>query len=122
MSSRALAKESPTQTDGWGNAESFKACAWSWADRIGVRPARIQLRGLTKKWASCSAARIVTFSRDLLSEDREFGESVIVHELLHLKVPNHGPVFKSLMSAYLPRRHNEMTENRLSSRGKPAAK
>jgi hypothetical protein len=27
---------------------------------------------------------------------------VIVHELLHLLVPNHGKLFKSLMTAYLP--------------------
>ena len=25
-----------------------------------------------------------------------------VHELLHLKVPNHGKLFKSLLRAYLP--------------------
>jgi hypothetical protein len=31
-----------------------------------------------------------------------FRELVIVHELLHLLVPNHGKLFKSLMSAYLP--------------------
>jgi predicted metal-dependent hydrolase len=27
---------------------------------------------------------------------------VIVHELLHLRVPNHGRLFRSLMAAYLP--------------------
>jgi len=27
---------------------------------------------------------------------------VMVHELLHLEIPNHGRVFKSLLSAYLP--------------------
>jgi predicted metal-dependent hydrolase len=27
---------------------------------------------------------------------------VIVHELLHLKVRNHGKLFKSLLRAYLP--------------------
>jgi hypothetical protein len=29
-------------------------------------------------------------------------EFVIVHELVHLLVPNHGKVFKSFMYAYLP--------------------
>lgn len=28
---------------------------------------------------------------------------MIVHELLHLLVPNYGKLFKSLMKAYLPR-------------------
>jgi hypothetical protein len=31
-----------------------------------------------------------------------FREYVIVHELLHLKVPNHGKLFKSLLRAYIP--------------------
>jgi len=31
-----------------------------------------------------------------------FQDYVIVHELLHLQVPNHGKLFKSLMNAYLP--------------------
>jgi len=33
---------------------------------------------------------------------REFCDYVIVHELLHMKVPNHGKLFKSLMFAFLP--------------------
>ena len=39
--------------------------------------------------------------RDLLSEDAAFQQVVIVHELLHLLVPNHGKLFRSLMSAYV---------------------
>jgi len=31
-----------------------------------------------------------------------FREYVIVHELLHLKVPNHGKLFKTLLRAYIP--------------------
>jgi hypothetical protein len=88
--------------DRWHNAEEFKDCARAWAKKIRVKPARIQLQAMTKKWASCSPGGIVTFSTDLLSEDRSFGEAVIVHELIHLAVPNHGPVFRSLLKAYLP--------------------
>jgi hypothetical protein len=39
---------------------------------------------------------------DLLQEKPDFQEYVIVHELLHLQVPNHGRLFKSLLRAYLP--------------------
>ena len=38
----------------------------------------------------------------LLNLPEALGEFVIVHELVHLLVPNHGRVFKSFMSAYLP--------------------
>lgn len=57
---------------------------------------------MTKKWASCSTAGRVTFSRDLLRRDRRFREAVIVHELLHLRVRNHGKLFRSLVNAHLP--------------------
>jgi hypothetical protein len=33
--------------------------------------------------------------------DREIGDYVIVHELLHFFVPNHGKLWKSLMQAHL---------------------
>ena len=52
--------------------------------------------------ASCSTAGRVSFSSDLLTEDLAFQDLVIVHELLHLQVPNHGRLFQSLLRAYLP--------------------
>lgn len=89
--------------DRWQSAEELKAAARAWAEKIRVKPARIQVQRMTQKWASCSPGGVVTFSTDLLGEDRSFGEAVIVHELIHLKVPNHGPVFRSLLKAHLPR-------------------
>jgi hypothetical protein len=89
--------------DRWLSVNEFKDSARAWAEKIRVRPARIQVQRMTQKWASCSPGGVVTFSTDLLGEDRAFGEAVIVHELIHLKVPNHGPVFRSLLKAYLPR-------------------
>src|SRR3990172_8939862 len=72
-----------------------------WAARIGVRPRRVQIRPMTTKWASCSSAGRIAFSSDLLRKSRSFREFVIVHELLHLLVPNHGKLFKSLLNAHL---------------------
>ena len=54
------------------------------------------------KWASCSPAGRLTFSRDLLREEEPFREVVIIHELLHLRIPNHGKLFRSFLSAYVP--------------------
>jgi len=80
----------------------FKAEVLRWAARIGVRPTRLQIQHMTTKWASCSRTGRVCFSRDLVSEAPAFQEVVIVHELLHLLVPNHGKLFRSLMTAYVP--------------------
>ena len=74
-----------------------------WAAKIGVRPRRVQIRPMTTKWASCTSAGRIAFSRELLGKSRGFREFVIVHELLHLLVPNHGKLLKSLLNAYLPR-------------------
>lgn len=81
---------------------ALKAAVQRWAARIGVTPARVQVQRMTRKWASCSPSAGVFFSRDLLREETAFREVVIVHELLHLLVPNHGKLFRSLMRAYLP--------------------
>jgi len=81
--------------------EQLKAEIIHWADTMKVKPAQIRIQRMTKKWASCSATGRVSFSYDLLQEPEPFRKYVIIHELLHLQVPNHGRLFKSLMCAYL---------------------
>ena len=81
--------------------EVFKAEVNAWAKRIGVEPKEVHVRAMKKKWASCSSKGRLTFSTDLLGEPASFRREVIAHELLHLKVPNHGKVFRSLLKAYL---------------------
>jgi predicted metal-dependent hydrolase len=56
---------------------------------------------MQQKWASCSTAGGLTFDESLLSNPRDLQDYVIVHELLHVSVPNHGKLWKSLMRAYL---------------------
>jgi predicted metal-dependent hydrolase len=85
----------------WTDA-SFRARVHEWAARIGAHPVEIRLRPMRRKWASCSSSGRLTFDTSLLRCEREFGDFVIVHELLHLQVPNHGKLFKSLLSALIP--------------------
>ena len=63
---------------------------------------------MTRKWGSCSTTGTITLATDLGLQDIEFQDFVIAHELLHLRVPNHGKLFKALMTAYVPdwREHN----------------
>jgi hypothetical protein len=53
------------------------------------------------KWASCSSSGRLTFDKKLLDEPEEVRLKVIIHELLHLKYPNHGKMFKLLLDYYL---------------------
>src|SRR3712207_8374682 len=57
----------------------------------------VRIQQMTKKWGSCSTAGTVSLAIDLDEQDPGFQDFVIVHELLHLKVPNHGRLFRALM-------------------------
>jgi predicted metal-dependent hydrolase len=79
----------------------FKEEVRSWAQRLAVNPSEVRLVGLGRKWASCSPRGRVTFDTALLSQPEEFRRHVIIHELLHLKVPNHGQLFGALLRTYM---------------------
>lgn len=81
--------------------ELFKSEVYAWAERVGVQPASITIRRMEKKWASCTNKGNLTFDEDLLFQVADFRREVIVHELLHLKVPNHGRLFRALVRSYL---------------------
>ena len=74
----------------------------SWAQRLNVQPRQVRVQQMTRKWGSCSTAGIVTLAADLADQDSDFQDFVIVHELLHLRVPNHGKLFKALLTAHVP--------------------
>lgn len=74
----------------------------SWAQRLNVQPRQVRVQCMTRKWGSCSTTGIVTLAADLADQDLGFQDFVIVHELLHLRVPNHGRLFKALLSAHVP--------------------
>lgn len=86
----------------WKDAEELKNAVREWSDRIEVTVQQIQLRPMKRKWASISTAGRLTLNTELLDLPKELGEFVIIHELVHLLVPNHGKLFKCFMSAYLP--------------------
>ena len=75
-----------------------------WADKIKVKPKQIRIQKMRNKWASCSTKGWVSFNADLVGEARSFQEYVLVHELLHLIIPNHGKLFKTMLNIYLPGR------------------
>ena len=85
----------------WRDKEEFKTRVAEWAARLDVRIRSLAVRPMRKKWGSCSSAGNLNFNSDLLEFDRAIGDYVIVHELLHFSVPNHGKLWKSLMRAHL---------------------
>lgn len=84
------------------STQDFKSIVWDWAIKLKVQPKEIHLRPMSTKWASLSGNGRLTFNSELLEKQRKLIDYVILHELLHMKVPNHGKLFKSLMFAFLP--------------------
>jgi predicted metal-dependent hydrolase len=83
-------------------AQALRRRAQAWAVRMKVKPRVIRVQEMRRKWGSCSSAGTVTFALDLVGEKPGFQDFVIVHELLHLRVPKHGRLFRALMTAYVP--------------------
>ncbi|MBL8224710.1 MAG: M48 family metallopeptidase [Chromatiales bacterium] len=75
--------------------------AW-WAGKLHVAPRIIRVQRMTRKWGSCTSSGIITLADDLARRDRRFQDFVIAHELLHLRLPTHGRLFKALMTVHVP--------------------
>ena len=102
MKSAASQTKSLAEINTWYDADELRWAARHWAVRIGVKTPQIHLQPMRTRWASISTNGRMTLNTDLLDLPKELGEFVIVHELVHLLVPNHGRVFKSFMYAYMP--------------------
>ena len=99
--------------------EKFARRIRDWAARLEVGVQAVTVRKMRTKWASCSTAGRLTFDESLLSKPRDLQDYVIVHELMHLSVPNHGKLWKSLMRAYLgDYEHLETRLKRVANRPK----
>jgi predicted metal-dependent hydrolase len=85
----------------WRDKQEFKDRVLDWADKLSVTVRSMAVRPMKTKWASCSTSGRLTFDAALLGLRRELGEYVMVHELLHFSVPNHGKLWKALMRAHL---------------------
>jgi len=82
--------------------QGLRRRALAWAVKLRVNPRVIRVQDMRRKWGSCSSAGTVTLASDLVDQDQRFQDFVIAHELLHLRVPTHGRLFKALMSAHVP--------------------
>lgn len=82
--------------------QNLKSRVLSWAVRLRVNPKIVRVQEMRRKWGSCSSSGIVTLALDLVDQDDSFQDYVIVHELLHLRFPTHGKMFKALMTAHVP--------------------
>jgi predicted metal-dependent hydrolase len=72
------------------------------ADALAVRPKRVSIRDPRSRWGSASRSGTLSFSWRLVLAPPEALETVVVHELAHLRVFGHGPRFWSLVESRAP--------------------
>ncbi len=80
--------------------EAFKQEIRDVSEQVGVDIKEIHIRKMTQKWASCSSQGRLTFDPELLERPKKERLKAVLHELLHLRYPNHGKMFKRILNTY----------------------
>lgn len=83
------------------------------AEIMGVNPTVVYYKRLKSRWGACKYHdKSICFSIYLLLLPEWCIEHVVVHELCHLKEPNHSERFYKLMDTYYPRWREARKETR----------
>ena len=93
-----------------------------WEKTTGLYCSGWQSKYMTTKWGTCNpTSKKIWLNLQLAKKPIECLEYVILHELAHLKVHNHGPEFTAILDQYMPywrehkRRLNDSTLDYLPS-------
>jgi predicted metal-dependent hydrolase len=74
-----------------------------WESRLEVQVNQLFIQRMKTKWGSCNPSnRNIRVNLDLAKKAPECLEYILVHEMMHFFVPNHGPKFVELMDRYVP--------------------
>lgn len=63
------------------------------AGRCGVRVARVSVRNQRSRWGACSSRGVITLNWRLVQMPAEVSDYVILHELMHVRQPDHSRRF-----------------------------
>lgn len=72
------------------------------AQRMGLRYRSISIRDQRTRWGSCSSKGTLSFNWRLIMAPPTVVTYVIIHELAHLRQPNHSKSFWEIVAAYYP--------------------
>jgi hypothetical protein len=71
------------------------------ARKSATVPARVEVRDLGFRWGSCGKTGVIFFNWKLLQLPVRLADYVLIHELIHLQEPHHGPEFWRAMDCCL---------------------
>lgn len=74
-----------------------------WERKLGVFVSAYFLQRMKTKWGSCNPkSRSIRLNTELVKKPKDLLEYVVVHEMLHLLVPNHDERFVALLDRHYP--------------------
>lgn len=73
-----------------------------WAQRVGRRPSRVIVGERTTRWGSCSPSGTLSFCYRLVMAPPEVVDSIVAHEVCHLRHLDHSRRFWSLLDEVCP--------------------
>jgi len=74
-----------------------------YANKLNETYASIKIRGMKTRWGSCNPVKkYINFNLQLIEKPISSIEYVVLHELAHLKHPNHSKEFWNYVSFYMP--------------------
>jgi len=82
--------------------ERLTARARVWSEKLGVAPTLVLTRDQRQRWGSCAPDGTIRFNWRVVMAEASLIDYVVIHELLHLKVRNHGREFWERMAACMP--------------------
>jgi hypothetical protein len=75
----------------------------AWAPRLSVTVNGFYVQKMKTQWGSCNPkARTLRLNTELAKKPRACLEYVILHEMIHLLDPTHGPGFLALLDRFMP--------------------
>lgn len=74
-----------------------------WEERTGLKCAEWRIKDMRTKWGTCNyVAGRLWFNLKLVELDPRFLEYVVLHEVAHLQVHDHGPAFEAILDRHMP--------------------
>ena len=87
----------------WQNAQQqLKNQTTFWSKKIGVKPEQITIKEQKSRWGSCSSKGNINYNWRIIMAPPEVLDYLVIHELCHLRVPNHSPLFWQEVARFSP--------------------
>jgi predicted metal-dependent hydrolase len=83
--------------------EKTKPLVEKWESITGLKSSSYQIKKMKTRWGTCNTiTKKIWLNFELVRKSDTCIEYVILHELAHLKAPNHGNDFIAIMNRYMP--------------------